>query len=75
MQKISHEKPGRRRTWAPPGQHGYLLGPAMNHYQCQNVYILTTASERIVDTLEFPPTIIKCHSYRPLKNYSWLQKT
>jgi hypothetical protein len=25
----------------------------MHHYRCQNVYILTTASERIVDTLEF----------------------
>jgi hypothetical protein len=31
----------------------------MHHYQCQNVYISTTASERIVDTLEFFP-----HSYQ-----------
>jgi hypothetical protein len=37
---------------APHGQHGYSLGPAMHHYRCQNVYISTTASERIVDTLE-----------------------
>jgi hypothetical protein len=27
----------------------------MHHYQCQNVYITTTASERIVDTLEYFP--------------------
>jgi hypothetical protein len=27
----------------------------MHHYRCQNVYIISTASERIVDTLEFPP--------------------
>jgi predicted RNase H-like nuclease len=27
----------------------------MHHYPCQNVYIADTASERIVDTLEFPP--------------------
>jgi hypothetical protein len=27
----------------------------MHHYQCQNVYMAATASERIVDTLEFPP--------------------
>jgi hypothetical protein len=55
---IAHQKPGKRRTWAPHGQHGYSLGPAMHHYRCQNVYISTTASERIVDTLEFfpPPT-------------------
>jgi hypothetical protein len=31
----------------------------MYHYQCQNVYIFTTASERIVDTLEFFP-----HNYQ-----------
>jgi hypothetical protein len=49
---IAHEKPGKRRTWDPQGQHGYSLGPAMHHYRCQNVYISATASERIVDTLE-----------------------
>jgi hypothetical protein len=52
---ITHEKPDKRRTWAPLGQYGYSLGPAMHHYWCQNVYILTTASDRIVDTLEFFP--------------------
>jgi hypothetical protein len=56
---IADEKPGKRRTWAPHGQHGYSLGPAMHHYQCQNLYIVTTASERIVDTLEFFP-----HNYQ-----------
>jgi hypothetical protein len=56
---IAHKKPGKRCTWAPHGQHGYSLGPAMHHYRCQNVYILTTASDRIVDTLEFFP-----HNYQ-----------
>jgi hypothetical protein len=56
---IAHEKPGKRRTWAPHGKHGYYLGPAMHHYRCQNVYISATASERIVDTLEFFP-----HNYQ-----------
>jgi hypothetical protein len=56
---IAHTKPGNRRTWAPHGQHGYSLGPAMHHYRCQNVYISTTASERIVETLEFFP-----HNYQ-----------
>jgi hypothetical protein len=27
----------------------------MHHYRCQNLYITSTASERIVDTLEFSP--------------------
>jgi hypothetical protein len=56
---IAHEKPGKRRTWAPHGKHGYSLSPAMHHYRCQNVYISATASERIVDTLEFFP-----HNYQ-----------
>jgi hypothetical protein len=56
---IAHEKPGKRRTWAPHGQHGYSLGPAMHHYRCQNVYISTTASERIVDNHELFP-----HNYQ-----------
>jgi hypothetical protein len=30
----------------------------------QNLYISSTASERIVDTLSSFHTIIKCHSYR-----------
>jgi hypothetical protein len=56
---IAHEKPGKCISWAPHGQHGYSLGTAMHHYRCQNVYISTTASERIVDTLEFFP-----HNYQ-----------
>jgi hypothetical protein len=56
---IAHEKLGKRRTWATHRQHGYSLGPEMHHCQCQNVYISSTASERIVDTLEFFP-----HNYQ-----------
>jgi hypothetical protein len=52
---IAHERPSQRSTWAPHGQPGWSLGPAMNHYRCQNVYITATASERIADTLDFFP--------------------
>jgi hypothetical protein len=52
---IAHERSGKRQTWAPHGQHEYSLVPAMHHYRCQNVYISATASEHIVDTLEFFP--------------------
>jgi hypothetical protein len=41
------------------------MGPAMHHYHCQNVYITATASERIVDTLEFPLAINLCHKCLP----------
>jgi hypothetical protein len=50
---IAHEKPSKRLTWEPHLQHSYSLGSAMHHYRCQNVYISSTSSERIVDTLEF----------------------
>jgi hypothetical protein len=52
---IAHEKPSQRLTWAPHGQHGYYLGPAIHQYRCQNVYISSTASDRIFDTLDFVP--------------------
>jgi hypothetical protein len=41
------------------GELGLLTGSMDNHYRCQNVYISTTASKRIVDTLEFFP-----HNYQ-----------
>jgi hypothetical protein len=62
---IAHENPPQRRTWAPRGQSGYSLGPAMHHYRCQYIYITATASECIVDTLEFFPTILQCHRSLP----------
>jgi hypothetical protein len=37
----------------------------MHHYRCQNIYISSTASERIVDTLESPP-----HNYLMPQLYS-----
>jgi hypothetical protein len=51
----AHEKPSQRSTWADHGQPGWSLGPAMNHYRCQNVYITASTSEIIVDTLDFFP--------------------
>jgi hypothetical protein len=52
---IAHEKPVKRRTWELHDQHGYSLGPSMHHYRCQHIYISSTASERLVDTLESFP--------------------
>jgi hypothetical protein len=52
---IAHETPGRRRTWAPHGQDGWYIGPALEHYRCYTVYITKTRSNRIVETVEFFP--------------------
>jgi hypothetical protein len=52
---IAHETPGRRQTWAPHGQDGWYIGPAMEHYRCYMVYITNTRSNKIVETVEFFP--------------------
>jgi hypothetical protein len=51
---IAHETPDRRRTWAPHGQYGLYIGPALEHYRCYTVYITKTRSNRIVETFECP---------------------
>jgi hypothetical protein len=34
---IAHETPNHRRTWAPHGQDGWYIGPALEHYICYTV--------------------------------------
>jgi hypothetical protein len=52
---IAHETPNRRRTWAPHGQDGWYIGPALDHYRCYTVYVTKTRGERVVETVDFPP--------------------
>jgi hypothetical protein len=52
---IAHETPGRRQTWAPHGQYGWYIGPALEHYRCYTVYITKTRSSRKVETVDFFP--------------------
>ena len=57
-QVIIHEKPTNRQTWAPHGMDGWYLGPALNHYQCNRVWVPCTHAERIVDTISFFPKAV-----------------
>jgi hypothetical protein len=50
---IAHETPSRRITWAPHGQYGWYIGPALEHYRCYTVYINKTRGERLVETVYF----------------------
>jgi hypothetical protein len=52
---IAHETPGRRRTWAPHGQDGWYIGPALEHYRCYIVYFTKSRSRRVVETVDFFP--------------------
>jgi hypothetical protein len=50
---IAHVTPGRRKTWAPHGQDGWYIGPALEHYRCYTVYITNTRASRVVETVDF----------------------
>jgi hypothetical protein len=52
---IAYETPNRRRTWAPHGQDGRYIGPALEHYRCYTVFFTKKRGERIVETVEFYP--------------------
>jgi hypothetical protein len=56
---IAHETPNRRRTWAPHGQDGWFIGPALEHYRCYMVCINKTRGERVVETVDFFPETFK----------------
>jgi hypothetical protein len=56
---IAHETPSRRRTWAPHGQYGWYIGPALERYRCYTVYVNKTRGEQIVETVEFFPEEFK----------------
>jgi len=56
---IAHEKPVQRGTWSPHGVEGWYVGPAMEHYRNFIVYIPSTRTTRIADTLAwFPSKVI-----------------
>jgi hypothetical protein len=52
---LVHDKPSNRGTWAPHGTKGWYIGPAMNHYRSFTVYIPTTSSTRVTDTIAWFP--------------------
>jgi len=53
---LVNEKPVTRGSWAPHGTEGWYVGPSMDHYRSYNVYIPSTKSMRITDTLAWFPT-------------------
>jgi hypothetical protein len=58
---MAHGTPNRRRTWAPHGQDGWYIGPALEHYQCYTVYVTKTRGERVVETVDFSATNSRYH--------------
>ena len=52
---LVHDKPAARPSWAPHGVLVFYLGSANKHYRCFNVYIPSTSSTRVTDTVEWFP--------------------
>ena len=55
LKAIIHDKPEKRGSWAPHGQEGWYIGPAMNRYRCYTIYNPKTRMERVGDTVDFFP--------------------
>jgi hypothetical protein len=36
---VAHEKPAKRKTWAPHGLDGWYVGPALDLYRCHTIWI------------------------------------
>jgi hypothetical protein len=53
---LAHEKPAKRKTWAPHGLDGWYVGPAIDSYRCYTIWIWETRSLRVIDTLTWFPT-------------------
>jgi hypothetical protein len=52
---LTFSDPDHRDTWAPHGDRAFTLGPALIHYRCQRVYVVSSRSERITLTLAHFP--------------------
>jgi hypothetical protein len=63
--------PPGTRTWAPHGQDGWYIGPALEQYRCYTVYINKNRGERVVETVDF---FRKISNYRFLQHKNWLPK-
>ena len=46
-----HTIPNNHASWAPRGEYGWYIEPAMEHYRCHKAYITKTRAERISDTV------------------------
>lgn len=54
-QVLSHDPPQNRPSWAPHGTPGFYLGPSLQHYRSYRIFIPSTMSDRITDTVEWLP--------------------
>jgi hypothetical protein len=52
---LIHNSSQTRSSWAPHGEPGFYLGPALKHYRCYRAYCSKTKAIRVTDTLAWFP--------------------
>ena len=57
--------PNNCTSWAPHGEVGWYIGPAIEHYRWHKTYIPKIIAERISDTVEFPQNNSTFQRYIP----------
>ena len=45
-----------RHSWDPHGYLAYYLGPSLEHYRCQRLYVISTKNILVTDTIDFSPS-------------------
>jgi hypothetical protein len=53
-----HQKPDNQLTWSPHAEDGWYVGPALDSYQCYQIWMFATHAERVSDTISWFPTKI-----------------
>jgi hypothetical protein len=56
---LIHETPANRKSWDSHGVSGFYLGPALDFYRSFKVYVISTNSVRVSDSLHWFPTTVK----------------
>ena len=52
----AHQKPAQRPSFGYHSLSGFYIGPVLLHYRCYKIFVPSTSSDRIVDTLQFFPS-------------------
>jgi Reverse transcriptase (RNA-dependent DNA polymerase) len=52
---LAHERPEQRKSWSAHAKEGWYVGPALDHYRCYRVWIISTRQERVVNSLTWFP--------------------
>lgn len=62
---LVHEKPNKRKTWAPHAIDAWYLGPSMLHHRGFRVWAWKTRNHRITDTLTWLPKLVTLPQLTP----------